>query len=240
MAKSSSKFVTLLGRLVKVAMVAVVLPFAVSLLLSALEQLNVPSVSGFTVREWIVWGALTYTGVHLLLYRPAALFRVSHRIFAALAIWLFGGHVASVEEPSGGKGKKGGKGAPGEVRAQGSTLVAFSPYVIPLYTVLVCAAAWGFGRWLDRAFVDGPFSFLVGMTMAFQWLMSADELQQQRERWHLETYFLSISLVFALTVLIAGACLPWAVPEFSFARAFAEGSSRAQAVYTTLIQRLFF
>ncbi|MBI3010917.1 MAG: hypothetical protein HYY58_00270, partial [Candidatus Omnitrophica bacterium] len=61
-----------------------------------------------------------------------------------------------------------------------------------MYTVLVCAAAWGFGRWLDRAFVDGPSSFLVGMTMAFQWLMTADELQQQRGRWHLETYLLSI------------------------------------------------
>ncbi|MBI3020653.1 MAG: hypothetical protein HYY59_01470, partial [Candidatus Omnitrophica bacterium] len=158
---------------------------------------------------------------------------------SALAIWLFGGHVASVEESSGGKGKKGGRGAPAEARAQGSTLVAVSPSVIPLSTVLVCAAAWGFSRWLDRAFVDGPFSFLVGMTMAFQWLMTAAELQQQRDRWHLETYLLSIGLVFALTVLIASACLPWAVPEFSFARAFAEGSSRAQAVYTTLIQRLF-
>ncbi|MBI3010918.1 MAG: hypothetical protein HYY58_00275 [Candidatus Omnitrophica bacterium] len=111
--KSSSKFVTLLGRLVKVVMVAVVLPFAVSLLLSVLEQLRVPSVSGFTVREWIMWGAMTYTGVHLLLYRPAALFRVSRRIFAALAIWLFGGHVASVEEPSGGKGKREARERPG-------------------------------------------------------------------------------------------------------------------------------
>ena len=87
--------------------------------------------------------------------------------------------------------------------------------------------------------LDGPASILIGVTIAFHWLMTADALQQQRSRWHLETYLLAIGLVFALTLLIGGACLPWAIPEFSFVRALSDGCSRAQTIYTTIIQRVF-
>lgn len=240
MAKPSSSLSTLFGRLLKVVIVLVVIPFAAALLLGILDQLNLVSLSGATYREWVVWGAATYTGVHLLLYRPTGLFRASHRLFSALAVSLFGGQVASVGGAGGGGGKgKGTKGSAGDSGTQGSTLVAFSPYVVPLYAVLVCAAGWALGRWADRAFVDGPVSFLIGTAMAFHWIMAADDLQRQRDRWHVETYLLAIGLVFVLTLLIGGACLPWAVPEFSFLRALADGLSNAQTIYTTLIQRLF-
>ena len=238
MAKSSFSVKAGFARFVKAVMVAVLLPLAAGLLQGILGELEVMSGSGATFREWLGWGFVTYVGLHVLLYRPVALFGVSHRLFSVLAVWLFGGQVASTEAAGGGKGKgaKGGKGGPA---AQGSTLVAFSPYVIPLYTILVSAGGWLLHRWLGRAVVDGPVSFLLGATMAFHWLMTADDLQRQRERWHVETYLLAIGLVFLVTLLLAGLCLPWAVPEFSFARAFADGISRTQALYTTLIQRLF-
>jgi hypothetical protein len=237
MAKSSFSVKAGFARFIKAAMVAVLLPLAAGLLQGILGELEVMSGSGATFREWLGWGFVTYVGLHVLLYRPVTLFRVSHRLFSVLAVWLFGGQVASTEAAGGkGKGAKGGKGGPA---AQGSTLVAFSPYVIPLYTILVSAGGWLLHRWLGRAVVDGPVSFLLGATMAFHWLMTADDLQQQRERWHVETYLLAIGLVFLVTLLLAGLCLPWAVPEFSFARALADGISRTQALYTTLVQRLF-
>ncbi|MBI2105015.1 MAG: hypothetical protein HYT90_05510 [Candidatus Omnitrophica bacterium] len=238
MAKNSFSLKAGLARLVKAAMVAVLLPLAIGLLQGILGELELTTASGSTFREWIGWGFVTYVGLHVLLYRPVALFRVSHRLFSTLAVWLFGGQVASTEGSGGGRGK-GAKGGKGEAAAQGSTLVAFSPYVIPLYTILVSAGGWFLRRWLGRAVADGPVSFCLGATMAFHWLMTADDLQRQRERWHVETYLLAIGLVFLVTLLLAGACLPWAVPEFSFARAFADGISRAQGLYTTLVQRLF-
>ena len=238
MAKASSKLTEWLGRFIKAVMVAFLLPLAVGLLLGILEQLEVVSLSGGTFREWIGYGFMTYVWVHLLLYRPAPLFQASHRLFSSIAAWLFGGQVASVEQSGSGKGK-GGKGAKGDAAVQGSTLVAFSPYVIPLYTILVCAGGWLLTRWWDRTLLDGPVSFLIGLTAAFHWLMTADDLQQQRARWHLETYLLAIGLVFVLTLLIGAACLPWAIPEFAFTRALADGFSRTQAIYTTIIQRVF-
>lgn len=216
-------------------MVAVLIPLAVGLLQGVLDELDVMSSTGsVTYRQWVAWGFMTYVWVHLLLYRPVALFGVSHRIFSVLAVWLFGGQVASVEGAGGSKGK----GAKGNT-AEGSTLVAFSPYVIPLYAILIAAAGWLSRRWLGRMLVDGPVSFLLGAAMAFHWLMTAEDLQRQRERWHVETYLLAIGLVFVVTLLLGGACLPWAMPEFSFVRALAEGFAQAQAIYTMLIERLF-
>ena len=238
MAKTGSSLIAGLARLVKITMVVVFLPLVVGLLLGLLDQLDIVGLSGGTFRQWVTWGFVTYVGIHVLLYRPVSVFRASHGLFSALAGWLFGGQVGSMEPGSGEKGK-GAKGAKGGSLAQGSTLVAFSPYVVPLYTILVSAAGWLLTRWVGRPWLDGPVGFLLGLTMAFHWLMTADELQQQRDRWHLETYLLAIELVFVLTLLIGGACLPWAVPEVSFLRALADGLARAQAIYAMIIQRLF-
>ena len=175
----------------------------------------------------------------MLLYRPVALFKGGQWVFETLAVWLFGGQVSSVGESGGGGKGKGGKGGKADPAAQGSTLVAFSPFVIPLPVILVCAAGWLAAKWIARSWIDGPTAFLIGLTIGFHWLMTADELQQQRDRWHLETYLLAIGLVFVLTLLLGGACLPWAVPEFSFVRALSEGFASTQSIYATLVQRLF-
>ena len=235
---SSNRVVEVLSRLVKAAVVIVLIPLAIGLLSGILEQLDITTFSGSTFRQWVQWGFATYVGIHLLLYRPASLFRASHHLFSMLAVWLFGGQVASVEE-SGGSGKgKAGKGK-GEPAAQGSTLVAFSPFVIPVSVILVCALGWLTAHWVDRALLDGPTAFLIGITAGFHWIMTADELQDQRARWHVETYLLAIGLVFVVTLLVGGACLPWAVPEFSFVRALSEGLRQTQDIYAMLIHQLF-
>jgi hypothetical protein len=234
---SSNQLKQWLARALKVAMVALLVPLAIGLLAGVLGQLDVMIASGGTVQAWVRWGVLTYAGIHLLLVRPVALFRASHALFSGMAVWLFGSQVSSVQQAGGGKAKGGGPKS--DAAAQGSTLVAFSPYVVPLYVVLTCATGWLLGRWLDRVWVDGPVSFLLGFFMAFHWLMTAEDLQGQRSRWHFETYLLALGLVFVLTLLVAAACLPWAVPDFSFVRALSEGLARAQEIYATNLQRLF-
>ena len=239
MGKLTSKVATILGRLIKAVIVVMALPVAIGLLQGIEQQLDIGSASWCTFLAWTKWGFVTYLWVHILLYRPVAVFQFSHRLFSAMAVWLFGGQVASTQH-GGGKGVRGGKGAKSDGEAQGSPLVAFSPYVIPLYTVLMCAAGWMLRLWVARLYVDGPVSWLIGATIAFHWLMTADELQQQRSRWHLETYLLAVALIFTLTLLVGGACLPLAIPEFSFARALGDGLSHTHAIYTTILQRLFF
>ena len=87
-----------LARIVKWVMVAVLIPVAIGLFQGTLQQLETLSGSGALYRTWVERGFLTYVWLHLLLYRPVALFRSSHRVFSVLAMWLFGGQVASVEQ----------------------------------------------------------------------------------------------------------------------------------------------
>ncbi|MDP3703028.1 MAG: hypothetical protein Q8R78_01365, partial [Candidatus Omnitrophota bacterium] len=137
MAKPSSKsggIRAVLARIVKGIMVAVLIPVAIGLFQGVLQQLETLSGSGALYRTWVERGFLTYVWLHLLLYRPVALFRSSHRVFSVLAMWLFGGQVASVESAGGGKAKTG-KGEGGERQIANSPLVAFSPYVVPLATI---------------------------------------------------------------------------------------------------------
>ena len=243
MAAPSSSLATGFGRLIKVCMVALIVPLTVGLLQSFLEALEIRTSSERTYRELVTWGFVTYVGMHVLLYRPTGLFRISHRLFSALAVWLFGGQVASVEakRPRTGKRGKSEEGGGGETRTsgEGSTLVAFSPYVIPLYVILASLAAFLLRHRVSSKWVDDPTGFLLGFLIAFHWLMTADDLQEQRDRWHVETYLLAIGLVFVLTLLIGGACVPWAVPGFSFVSALSDGLARTQAIYTMAVHRLF-
>jgi hypothetical protein len=243
MAAPSSSLTAGLSRLIKAVMVVLIVPLTAGLLQSFLHALNVPTAGGRTYRQLVLWGFATYVGMHVLLYRPAGLFRVSHRLFSTLAVWLFGGQVATVETGTGGKGKrgKGDESGGSQTRSlgEGSTLVAFSPYVIPLYMILASLAAWLLRKRVDPVWIDAPAAFVIGFLVAFHWLMTAEDLQQQRDRWHVETYLLAIGLVFVMTLLIGGACLPWAVPGFSFVSALSDGLARAQSIYSLLVNRLF-
>jgi len=226
-----------LARLLKAVMAVLVVPVAVGLLSGTIGQLERITLSGGTFLYWITWGFSVYIALHLLLYRPVGLFRVSHRITSTIAVWLFGGQVASVETAGTGKGSKSkGSGAPAP---EGSTLVAFSPYAVPVYLVLCCLLGLIARQFADRLYVDAPVSALAGAAIAFHWVMTADDLQQQRERWHIETYLLALGLVFVLTILVSAACLPWAVPEFSFVRALADGLTRTSDIYQTSFEQVF-
>lgn len=250
MGKIRSSLGGFLSRPLKWLTVAVLLPVVVGLLVGVRERLAAIDVAGTALLAWVDRGALTYVGIHLLLYRPEALFQASHRVFSTVAVWLFGRQVASVDQASSTGARRAKKGddntkdeKPGKhsTGPQGSVLVAFSPYVVPIYTMLVCLAGWGSAQ-LAQVAIDrlAPLvGFLAGLTLMFHWLMAADDLQEQRRRWHLETYLIAVALVFLVTLVIGAACLPWAVPEFSFGQAVSDGVARAQAIYSTVIQRLF-
>lgn len=245
MGKINSKIAEWCSRLVKGLTVVVLLPVVIGLLLGIREQVELISLSGGSVRQWIEWGFAAYVGIHVVLYRPVALFRVSHALFSAMAVWLFGGQVASTEQatPSSGKKRakdeKGERAQRGERSVRGSVLVAFSPYVVPVATVLCCLAGWGLKRWAGGSALEAPVYFVIGMSLGFHWLMTADELQEQRRQWHVETYLLAVSLVFGVTLIVAAACLPLVAPELSFVQMLSSGFAQAQAIYTMVIQRLF-
>ena len=245
MDKIRSKIVYVASRLLKVLMAALVLPPLVIGLVSLLRNhlLIDTQLGRATFLDWVDRGFITYLGVHVLLYRPVTLFKACHRMFAVLAAWLFGGQVSSTtERPSSGGHHRKGKGSAAAAEsggAEGSTLVSFSPYAVPFAMILVCIAGWLVRRWVDSPWVNVLSAFFIGVAIAFHWTMTADDLQQQRKRWYVETYLLAIELVFVITVLVGAMCLPMVVPGFSFIQWLSDALLQTRVIYGAAFERLF-
>ncbi len=245
MAKARLDVGELFARLVKSVMVVLLVPAVIGLVQATLHHLDTIPLQHRTASTWIQWGFVAYTTVHLLLYRPRTVFLASHRLFSMVATGLFGGHVTSVEQGSSAttrpsrRRRTRSNGDEVSSGAAGSPLLVFSPYVIPFYTLLVCGLAALLRPWVPAMYLEIPAVFLVGVTLAFQWIMTADDLQEQREQWYMETYLLAIILVFLFTLILACVTLPWVLPSFSFSAAMADGVARAHAVYDGIWRQLF-
>lgn len=230
-----------LGRLVKALIGLLLIPPVIGLVLGIRQQLDAWLVGQRSFTEWIMVGSVSYLGVHLLVYKPRALFRIQHGLLSRLSVWLFGGQVAMVapkgEKPKSEKKAEKDKNQSGS--SQGSTLLVLSPYLVPLYTLLVCLASWLLKRWLSPALVDPSAGFLIGASLTLHWVMAADDLQQNRGRFPPDAYLLALALIGLVSLLVVSLCLPMAVPGFSLPSVFAEALLHARAIYAAVFGALF-
>ena len=237
MGKAFSTLKQTLGRLVKALIGFALIPPVIGLARGVYQQLEPLPAGSRSFAEWGLIGTASYLGVHLLFYKPAALFQVQHRLLSRLSTWLFGGQVSTVA-PKGEKKPPKDKSSSGG--ASGSTLLVLSAYLVPLYAVLVCLASWALRRWLGSWWLDAGTGFLVGATLTMHWVMTADDLQRHRERFPLDVYLPGLGLIGLISVLIVGACLPLAVPEFSLPSLLADALAQAGAIYAAVLHALFF
>lgn len=255
MGKAFSALLAVISRFVKGAVAVLLVPPLIGLGAAVFDQLGERTAGETTAAVWVVRGLLSYVALHLLLYKPEGFFGVQHALLSKLAVWLFGGQVAtSGGEASGaasggkrskGRGKDkdgaGDKAGRGSKSGGGSALVIVSPHLIPLYTALLCGAVWLLRRAaVAPSLLDPSAAWLLGFAVAFHWVMTADDLQRHRDRLAIEMYLLALLLIGLGSLLLVTACLPWAFPEFSVGQTLAAASVRAQAIYATAAERLFF
>jgi hypothetical protein len=135
-------------------------------------------------------GVLAYLVFHLLIIRPVYLYVLGHECVHVLATWLCGGHVVSFNvTPSGGN----------VVTSKTNFFIELSPYFVPLYTIIL-----GFVYVIMKSMeVSVPhmsfiFLFLVGATLAFHFVMTAEVLKLQQPD------IAKSGLLFSLIVIFVG------------------------------------
>ncbi len=243
MAKAPSTFLHLLGRFGKGLVGALLIPPVIGFALGLYRGLEPLTARAHSCADWFLWGVMGYVALHLLFYKPTVLFRASHALLARLAGGLFGGQVATVDPdaPAGSKpkAKSKGSGKSGGSR-QGSTLVALSPYLVPLAVILVSLGAWAASHWVETSALSGVASLLLGVALTFHLAMTAEDLQQDRARFPVELYLMALALSGLASLLVAICCLPLAVPGFSIPSALADAMASDRAMYTAIIHTLFF
>jgi len=234
MGKPLSILTRWLGRLVKALIGAALVPPVIGLARGISHQLEPLPAGGRSFAEWGLIGTAGYLGLHLLFYKPATLFQAQHQLLSRLSAWLFGGQVATVAPK--GERKSSKVKSPSE---GGSTLLVLSAYLVPLYSVLVCLASWVLHRWWGLGWLDAGTGVLIGASLTMHWVMTADDLQQRRERFPFDVYLPALGLIGLISLLIVGGCLPLAAPGFSVPGMLAEALAQAGAIYAAVFRALF-
>ena len=253
MAKLTSKVSEVSGRIIKGIVGIVLIPAVIGLAVAFVRGLEAVKDGAHTAAYWFTWGLGSYVGLHLLLYRPKVLFGLNHALLARLGTWLFGGQVSTVgAEESGAtkssKPKKRGKkrskdgdedGGGGDAPEAASTLVVISPYLVPLYVILVCLFAWTAHRkdytWLFHALVGTS----IGAALAFHISMTGEDLQEHAEQFPIETRLMALAVSILASLAVATLCLPLAYAGFSAPSVWTDAAATTRAIYTNIFQTLF-
>jgi hypothetical protein len=88
--------------------------------------------------------------------------------------------------------------------------------------------------------VDAIAGLLIGASLSFHWVMTADDLQQHREQFPIDAYLLALGVIGLVSLLIVTLCMPLAVPGFSLPGVLAETLTTAGTLYTSVLHTLFF
>jgi len=238
MAKIVSRVSHSISRVIKGLVGIVLIPPAIGLALGIARQLSVVPAGRYSYSTWWHWGIVGYVGMHVLFYKPRALFRVHHAMLARVARWLFGGQVSTTEGGE-SKGKKSASKGKGQSGGEGSTLVVISPYLVPLYVVLISVLAWAASHWIASAWVTGVMVCLMGASVSFHLAMTAEDFQEDRERFPIELYVMAMAISSIVSFIVVSVCLPLVLPDFSMPGVFLDAASSAQTIYATVVQTLF-
>lgn len=135
-------------------------------------------------------GVLVYLLFHVLVIRPAYIYVLGHEVVHVLATWLCGGRIVSFNvSPSGGN----------VVTSKTNFFIELSPYFVPLYTILLGAAYLilsAIGRQIPHMTI--VFIFLVGVTLAFHFVMTSEVLRMQQPD------IIRSGLIFSLVLILVG------------------------------------
>ena len=139
-------------------------------------------------------GALAYLVFHVFIWRPAYLYVWGHEMVHVLATWICGGKVQDFNVAA-----EGG----GVITSKTNFFIELSPYFIPIYTLLA-GAVYVIFRMLA---VDAPhapeiFLFVIGMTLAFHFVMTSEILRLQQPDILKSGYTFSFVFIFIGNIII--------------------------------------
>lgn len=161
-------------------------------------QLRVAVAGWPDLFKWFMTGAGLFAAVGVLLWRPAIVYSFAHEMVHALTTWLCLGQVTNFRAATTG----------GQVTvSRSNTLIRLSPYMVPLYALVVAGVFIGFdvaGHPLNRPEL---LAALLGATIAFHVGFTLHSLQLGQSDLKEDGWLFSLTLIFLANTLILGALL---------------------------------
>jgi len=156
------------------------------------------SVSGISVFSGVLnlleRGVLVYLIFHVFFFRPVYLYVLGHECVHVLATWLCGGRVVSFNvTPSGGN----------VVTSKTNFFIELSPYFVPFYTILL-GVIYLVLRTIDQSIphMSLVFIFLIGVTLTFHFVMTAEALKLQQPDIMKSGLLFSLVIIFVFNLVV--------------------------------------
>jgi len=145
-------------------------------------------------------GVLVYLVFHIFIAKPVYLYVLGHELTHVAATWISGGSVVSFNvTPRGGS----------VVTSKTNFFIELSPYFVPIYTLLLGPIFWALktmGK--EPPFMSAVFVFLIGVTLAFHFVMTSEALRLRQSDVGKSGIIFSLVLIFIgnLIVVMAVFC----------------------------------
>jgi len=219
------------SRLLKTVLGILLLPVAIG---AAKSFYGIFSDIGFDSNMFHLFerGVLLYLLFHVFIIKPVYLYVLGHEFTHVLATWLSGGSVVSFNvTPRGGS----------VVTSKTNVFIELSPYFVPVYTLLLGPIFWilkTIGQ--EPPFMSAIFVFLVGVTLAFHFVMTSEALRMRQSDVGKSGLIFSLVLIFIgnLVVVMAVFCPFFANISFpAFIKsAAADSAGIYNGIYTKILE----
>lgn len=183
----------MIARFFKTIIAILLLPILIGTFKSFFVQISNISLFSDSFRL-LERGILVYLFFHVLVARPVYMYVLGHEFVHVLATWLCGGKIVSFSvTPSGGS----------VVTSKTNFFIELSPYFVPMYTVLL-----GFMYFLfsiigisipHKAYI---FVFLVGVTLAFHFVMTSEVLKVEQPDILRSGFLFSLVIIFIFNLIV--------------------------------------
>lgn len=178
-----------------------------------------------------ILGALSYSLWHSLLFKLDFLYVLGHEAMHAVSTIFSGGSVKGVKVEA----------KEGSVKTTTPNFfVILAPYLVPVYTVFVGVLYFALSFFINVGRYSKLFIFLVGFTLMFHLVYTAESIKQRQSDLIKTGYLFSISLLYIVNLAIVFGIISLLFKEISFVDFLSASYEKARLFYYSFWRQLFF
>jgi hypothetical protein len=216
-------------RVFKFAIAILSAPFLIAASYSLYNEIG--KIYSLDSNQWFfILGAVVYLVIHTVLFKPNVVYVFGHELTHAVAAFISFGKVKSFKVS-----KKGG-----EVKTTKSNFfINLAPYFFPTYTI-ISILLWFIAKqfWDVRDYIS-VFLFVVGLTLAFHFVMTVEFLKTKQPDLIKSGYLFSIALIYFINLSIAALILNFVFTDFSFKTYINNAYIFGKDMYLWLYRQMF-
>ncbi len=118
-------------------------------------------------------------------------------------------------------------------------LVKVAPYLLPIYTIVLCIAYAIVSRINESPDILNYFMFLFSFSMGLHLIFSAKTIRGKKNDFLKGNYIFGFSFVYILNILVLGFILNIIFPNFSFVNLFNQTYQTAKSLFSAAFNQLF-